>query len=88
MDVHHAVIRILDDVLSLQGRSSSFTRDTHLVGALPEFDSMVVVSLIAALEEQLGIRVDDDEISGSTFATVGTLVDFVAAKVGARSTSA
>jgi acyl carrier protein len=88
MDVQQVVIRTLDDVLSLHGRGSSFTRETHLLGAVPEFDSMAVVSLIAALEEQLGISIDDDEISGSTFASVGSLVDFVGDKLGVRSSSA
>lgn len=82
-DITHHVLRILGEVLSLGQRSASFTSDTHLVGALPEFDSMAVVSLITALEEQLGISVDDDDIDGRTFATVGTLVDFVRGKLAA-----
>lgn len=82
MDALQEVARILDEVLSLKGRSATFTRDTHLLGAVPEFDSMAVVSLITALEEQLGIVVDDD-IDGSTFATVGTLADFVVEKMAA-----
>jgi acyl carrier protein len=77
------VLRLLDDVLSLNGRAqTSFTRDTALLGALPELDSMAVVSLITAMEEQLGIAVDDDDIDGDTFATVGSLADFVAARLG------
>lgn len=77
------VLRLLDDVLSLNGRAQiSFTRDTPLLGALPELDSMAVVSLITAMEEQLGIAVDDDDIDGDTFATVGSLADFVAARLG------
>lgn len=83
MDHTSEVLRILDEVLSLRGRSASFTRGTHLVGALPEFDSMAVVSLVTALEEQLGIVIDDDEIDGQTFATVGSLADFVSAKLAA-----
>ena len=83
MDTTSEVLRILDEVLSLRGRSASFTRSTHLVGALPEFDSMAVVSLITALEEQLGIVIDDDEIDGQTFATVGSLADFVSGKLAA-----
>ena len=83
MDTQTEVIRILDEVLSLGGRSSSFTRATPLFGALPEFDSMAVVSLITTLEEQLGLMVDDDEISGDIFATVGSLTDFVASKITA-----
>ena len=76
------VLRLLDDVLSLDGRSQAFTRDTALLGALPELDSMAVVSLITALEEQLGLVVDDDDIDGDTFATVGSLADFVSARLG------
>lgn len=83
MDITRKVLRILDEVLSLGGRSAAFTRDTHLVGALPEFDSMAVVSLITTLEEQFGIVVDDDDIEGQTFATVGTLADFVRGKLAA-----
>jgi acyl carrier protein len=81
MDVNIEVLRILDEVLSLNGRSAGFTRETHLLGAIPELDSMAVVSLITGIEEQLGVMVDDDEIDGETFATVGSLTDFVAAKL-------
>ena len=83
MDMTREVIRILDEVLSLDGRSASFTRDTHLLGAVPEFDSMAVVSLIVMLEDRFGFAVDDDEIDGATFATVGALVDFVTGKLAA-----
>lgn len=82
MDTQKQVLRILDEVLSLNGRSASFNRSTQLLGAIPELDSMAVVSLITSLEEQLGVMVDDDEIDGETFATVGSLTDFVAAKLG------
>ncbi|MFN9745777.1 MAG: acyl carrier protein [Betaproteobacteria bacterium] len=83
MDVHAEVLRVLDEVLSLNGRSAGFTRDTALLGAVPELDSMAVVTLITTLEEQLGISVSDDDIDGSTFGSVGALVDFVAERVGA-----
>ena len=81
MDTQAHVLRILDEVLSLDGRSAAYTRDTALLGAIPELDSMAVVSLITALEEQLGISVGDDEIDGATFATLGSLVDFVQGKL-------
>ena len=80
---HDEVLRLLDEVLSLGGRSAGFDRSTALLGAIPELDSMAVVSLITALEDRFGIEVDDDEIDGETFATVGTLVDFVSGKVSA-----
>jgi len=75
------VLRVLDEVLSLAGRSAGFSRDTALLGAIPELDSMAVVSLITALEDQFGMVVDDDDIDGSTFATVGSLSDFVSSKL-------
>lgn len=81
MNVTQEVLRILDQVLSLNGRARSFTRDTPLLGAIPELDSMAVVSLITSMEDQFGLVVDDDDIDGSTFATVGSLVDFVSSKI-------
>lgn len=81
MDVLKEVLRVLDEVLSLGGRSASFSRDTALLGAIPELDSMAVVSLITALEDQFGMVVDDDDIDGSTFASVGSLTDFVRSKL-------
>lgn len=83
MDVTQEVMRVLDEVLSLKGRSKSFTRDTPLLGAIAELDSMAVVTLITSLEEQFGLVVDDDDIDGSTFATVGSLTDFVSGKLAA-----
>ena len=81
MNLMPEVLRVLDDVLGLQGRSASFNRETPLLCAIPELDSMGVVSLIARLEEQFDISVDDDDIDGETFATVGTLVAFIDGKV-------
>lgn len=81
MNVQDEVLRVLDEVLSLGGRAQAFTRHTPLLGAIPELDSMAVVTLITTLEEQCGITVDDDDIDGDTFATVGSLVDFVSARL-------
>ncbi len=83
MNVHEEVLRVLDEALSLGGRSAAFTRETPLLGAIPELDSMAVVTLITTLEEQLGLVVDDDDIDGDTFASVGSLVDFVSTKLAA-----
>lgn len=83
MNVDQEVLRILDEVLGLQGRCAAFTRDTHLLGAVPELDSMAVVSIIAALEDRLGITVDDGDIDGATFASVGTLVLYVTERLAA-----
>jgi acyl carrier protein len=82
LDIQTEVLRILDSVLSLNGRTQGFDAATPLLGAVPEFDSMAVVTLITTIEEQFGITVDDDEISGDVFATVGSLTEFVTQKLG------
>jgi len=74
---------IVIDTLGLTGAGAALTSDSPLLGSLPELDSMGVVSLIGALEEQFGIAIDDDEISASTFATLGSLAAFVREKHGA-----
>lgn len=75
------VRNILDSTLGLNGRAQKFTRDTALLGNIPEFDSMAVVTVITSIEEHFGIVVDDDEVDAETFETVGTLVDFVDRKL-------
>jgi acyl carrier protein len=82
-DVTQEVLRVLDEVLSLGGRATKFDAATPLLGAIPELDSMAVVTLITTLEERFGIMVDDDEMGGDTFATVGSLSDFVTGKLAA-----
>ena len=81
MTTEKAVLRILDDVLSLKGAGAAMNARSPLLGAVPELDSMAVLSIITALEEHFGFSVDDDEIDGSTFATVGTLTAFVDGKL-------
>jgi len=81
LNTQKEVLSLLDEILSLNGRSADFSANTSLLGAIPELDSMAVVALITGLEERFGFMVDDDEIEGSTFATVGTLIEFVEGKL-------
>ncbi len=83
MDLIGDVKRVLDEVLSLGGRTSTYDRDTRLLGAVPQLDSMAVVTLITTLEERFSIVVEDDDIDSDTFATVGSLADFVHGKISA-----
>ena len=82
MDTFSQITSLLDEVLSLGGMAQSFSRSTSLLGAIPELDSMAVVSLITRLEESLGIVIDDDDIDASAFESVGSLVDFAQARLG------
>lgn len=71
------LLRILDDTLALQGRALGFDANTRLLDALPELDSMAVMALLAALENELGITIDFGDLDGEAFATVGTLLEHV-----------
>lgn len=75
------VIQLLNTIF--QGQAHPLKPDTTLLGAIPEFDSMAVVTIITALEDQFGFTVDDDEIDASIFETVGSLVAFVEGKLQA-----
>lgn len=82
-DLQSQVVLLLEKVLNLTGRTGSFTPETPLLGHLPEMDSLGAVGVIAGLEERFHITIDDDEIDGSIFQTIGSLVKFVESKVTA-----
>lgn len=74
---------ILRDTLQLGSRADRLTAASPLLGAIPEFDSMAVVTVLTMVEEEFGITIDDDEVSADIFETVGTLAGFVDRKVNA-----
>ena len=84
MNIQKEVVALLDEVLVLNGRVQKFTLGTPLLGAIPELDSMAVVALIGGLEKRFGFAIDDDEIEGAAFATLGSLLDFVNGKLAAQ----
>ena len=81
MAVLDEVRGMLKDVLQLGGQADALVESSPLLGAIHEFDSMAVVSVITAMEERFGIDVDDDDISAEMFETVGSLCDFVNEKI-------
>jgi acyl carrier protein len=71
------VKHVLVETLGIEDRSSSFDASTQLFGNLPELDSLAVLELVTALEEQFNIVIDDSEFSGDVFETLGSLASFV-----------
>lgn len=68
--------------LGLIDRIDEFDDDHPLLGGIPEFDSMAVVGVIQALEQEFGIVVEDDDIDADTFETFATLAAFIDRKRG------
>lgn len=71
---------VLGEVLHLGERAATFDAETAILGNIPEFDSMAAVNLILAIEKKFGIEVDDDDITGRTFETIGSLTMFIDSK--------
>ena len=77
------VKRVLQQALQLGDRIIEFDASTALFGSIPEFDSMAVVTVVAGLEEQFDIKIDDDDITAEVFETVGSLTRLVRDKLAA-----
>lgn len=81
-EVDAALRALLADILGLgDARAAALTADSGLFGALPEFDSMAVATVLTEMEDRLGILIDDDEVEGEIFETYGNLLAFAARKV-------
>lgn len=78
--IEQRVIGILRAALALDERQV-LVADTALLGALPELDSLALVTLLQALESEFDLAVEDDEVSAALFESVGSLSSFVARKL-------
>ena len=73
---------LLAEVLGLPSkRIDAFDAETELFGALPEFDSLAVATLLTGLEEKLHILIEDDDVEAEDFMTFGRLLAFAQRKV-------
>jgi acyl carrier protein len=81
MPVLTELLKMLDDNLVLEGRGLKMTDASPLAGTVPELDSMGVMAIVNAAEERWGITIDDEEIDGEIFATVGSLRAFLQRKI-------
>jgi len=82
-DMQTELANILDEVLVLNGRGISLRADSRLMGAIPELDSMAVLSVLEAIRDRLDVVIADDEIDGRMFSTLGALTEFVSARASA-----
>ena len=74
-EVDETVRSLLVDVLGLpKSRVAKFDDETELFGALPEFDSMAVATLLTEMEERLGILIEDEDVEAEDLMTFGRLL--------------
>ena len=74
--IFNEVRSIVVKTIGIESRAESLAPESSLAG-LPEFDSMAVLDVMLALEEHFGITIEDDEVTGDLFETLGTLAAFV-----------
>lgn len=73
---------VVVSTLGIADRAGALDASTPLFGHVPELDSMSVLELVTVLEERFGISIDDEEITGEMFETIGSLAAFVDGKLG------
>lgn len=81
MSLVQDVKNLLSQTLQLGDRANALELQSPLLGAMPELDSMAVVTILTGMEECFGFTIQDDEISADTFATLGSLVAFTEKKL-------
>lgn len=80
-EVETTLRALLAEVLGLPARQvAAFTDATPLFGALPELDSMAVATLLTAVEDRLGVLIEDDDVEAEDFETFGRLLSFAKRK--------
>ena len=82
-DTLDEVRSLLGEALGLGDRMAALDSDSGLLGSVPEFDSMAVVSVLTLIEERFDVEISDDEVEAATFESLGSLADFVESKLAA-----
>jgi acyl carrier protein len=67
--------------LGIKDRADDLVPESELLGNLPELDSLAVVELLIALQDRFGIEIEDNEVVGDIFETLGQLTAFIDSKV-------
>jgi acyl carrier protein len=76
VQIEQQLISILMDVIPNYD-TDFWSAETELFGAIAEFDSMAIVTIIGEIEDNFDITFDDDDISAEHFATVASLAELV-----------
>lgn len=75
---------LLAETLVLGERGAALGAATPLLGSMPELDSLAVLQLAMAIEDEFGITIDDEDFGSELFESVGTLARYVEGRLAAR----
>lgn len=71
------VIDVIVTALGIENRRDELDASTTLFGGIPELDSLAVLEVVTSLEDRFDITVEDEDVTGDVFETIGTLANFV-----------
>ena len=78
------VSRILEAMLGEALPARDIDEDTPLLGHGLGLDSIEILGLVAALEEEFDLTIDDNELNVLHFATVGSVLHLILPKLLSR----
>ena len=81
MALMEEVKALLKNTLILGDEIDRLDADSPLLGSFRELDSVGVMSVVTAIEDEFDVEVDDAEISTEVFRSLGSLVAFVEQKM-------
>ena len=79
------ILKIISEKTDVGYEHQSISADTELLTSGLGLDSVVMLRLIAAIEDEVGIEFDDTDLPIEVFKNVGTLAEAVRKKLQAGS---
>jgi len=79
-NVSHTLERFIVDELIMGDQQTRIDPDASLISS-GVVDSLALLRLIAFVEEQFGVTVEDDEVMPENFETLNIIESFVSAKL-------
>lgn len=76
-DTFDSVKAVIVRTLEISDRADTLDADTALFGGMPELDSLALLELATALEDEFGFAISDEDFTEEVFATIGSLTVFV-----------
>lgn len=76
-EIFHRLVSLLKSAVDLVTAIGSLDESTRLLGEGVGLDSIEVLRLVCAIEEEFDFVIDEGELTGSHFETVGSLVTFI-----------
>lgn len=80
-DLKARIQRLIVDRLKLEVEPSSIVSDQPLFGEGLGLDSIDALELVLGVEQEFGVKIEDQEVGSKALASVDNLVEFVAGKM-------